>query len=79
MWSRTDVPTVVPAECIEYSSPLFFSRRCTSATSLDTDAVGVPRGMRQKSAIHAGGVFKFVKSLEDAILRCGAEEVGVIV
>jgi hypothetical protein len=30
--------------------------RCTSATSFDTLAVGVPSGMRQKSAVHDGGV-----------------------
>lgn len=40
---------MVPAECMEYFSPLFLSSRCTSATSLDTLAVGVPKGIRQKS------------------------------
>jgi hypothetical protein len=61
------VPTVVPAECIVYSNPLFLSTRWTCATSLETDAVGVPRGMRQKSAMHAGGVARFVRSSEDDI------------
>lgn len=49
-------PTVVPAECIENLRPDFWSRRWTAATSFETEAVGVPRGMRQKSAVHAGGV-----------------------
>jgi hypothetical protein len=57
MLDSVDIPSVVPAECIEYSSPLFFSRRCTAATSLDTLAVGVPSGMMQKSATQAGGVW----------------------
>lgn len=64
---RKILPRVVPAECIEYSSPLFFRSRCTSATSLDTDAVGVPSGMRQKSAVHMGGVASLLRSSEDAI------------
>lgn len=29
----------------------------------------MPRGMRQKSAIHAGGVGRFVRSSEDDILE----------
>jgi len=58
-----DTPTVVPAECIEYSKPHCFSSLCTWATSLDTDAVGVPMGMRQKSATHAGGVGRLDKSV----------------
>lgn len=58
------LPTVVPAECIEYFNPLFFNRRCTSATSFDTDAVGVPSGMRQKSAMQEAGVASDVRSLE---------------
>jgi hypothetical protein len=53
---------VVPAECILYTNPLFLSSLCTSATSLLTDAVGVPSGMMQKSAIHAGGVERVVGS-----------------
>lgn len=64
---RRDVPTVVPALCIEYSSPDCLSSRWTCATSLDMDAVGVPRGMRQKSAMHAGGVERFVSSFDDAM------------
>ena len=51
-----DIPTVVPAECMLYFSPLSLSRRWTSAICCDTEAVGVPRGMRQKSAVHLGGV-----------------------
>src|SRR5436189_4575962 len=50
------LPTVVPAECKVYVKPDFFKSLCTSATSFETDAVGVPNGMRQKSAIHDGGV-----------------------
>lgn len=46
----------MPAECIEYLTPLAFSRRWTSAISADTEADGVPMGMRQKSAVHLGGV-----------------------
>ena len=42
-------PSVVPALCIVYSTLLFLSRRCTAATSLETEAEGVPIGMRQKS------------------------------
>lgn len=62
-----DVPTVVPALCIEYSSPDCLRSRWTCATSLDTDAVGVPSGMRQKSAMQAGGVGRFVRSFDDAM------------
>lgn len=43
------VPRVVPAECIVYLTPDFLSTRWTSATSFETEAVGVPIGMRQKS------------------------------
>lgn len=46
---RRYAPRVVPAECIEYLIPDFLSRRCTEATSLLTEAVGVPMGTRQKS------------------------------
>jgi hypothetical protein len=67
-WIRGGLlPSVVPAECIEYSSPLFLRSRWTSATSLDTDAVGVPSGMRQKSAVHDGGVASLLRSSEDAM------------
>lgn len=45
------LPRVVPALCIEYLIPDFASKRCTSATSAETLAVGVPIGMRQKSTI----------------------------
>lgn len=50
------LPTVVPAECNVYVKPDFFKSLCTSATSFETDAVGVPNGIRQKSAIHEVGV-----------------------
>lgn len=46
---RNDIPNVVPALCMVYLTPLVLSRRWTAATSLDTDADGVPMGMRQKS------------------------------
>lgn len=39
---RVYLPTVVPAECIEYFKELFCIKRCTSAIWCDTDAVGVP-------------------------------------
>jgi hypothetical protein len=35
-------PTVVPAECIVYFSPLAFSSLCTAATSSATDNFPVP-------------------------------------
>jgi hypothetical protein len=56
-----DVPNVVPALCIVYWILLFLSSRWTAATSLETEAVGVPMGMMQKSvrllfiAIHVCG------------------------
>lgn len=40
---------VVPAECMLYFNPDFFSRRWTAAISWLTLAVGVPMGTRQKS------------------------------
>lgn len=55
--AESHIPTVVPAECMEYFRPHFFSSRCTDATSLDTDAVGVPSGMRQKSDVLLVGRF----------------------
>ena len=45
--------------------------RWTSATSFDTEAVGVPSGMRQKSAMHDGGVFKSERTPVDAIVTVG--------
>ena len=54
MWQH--LPTVVPAECMLYFKPLLFNNRWTSAICTDTEAVGVPSGMRQKSAVHFGGV-----------------------
>jgi hypothetical protein len=54
--SMENLPTVVPAECILYLSPLCFKSLWTSAICCETDAVGVPRGMRQKSAVHLAGV-----------------------
>ena len=65
------IPTVVPAECIEYSSPLCLRSRWTCATSFDTEAVGVPSGMRQKSAMQAGGVGNLVRSTVLDILSRG--------
>ena len=50
------IPTVVPAELMEKTKPLRFSSLCTSAISADTEALPVPIGTRQKSAIHAEGV-----------------------
>lgn len=64
-----DLPTVVPAECIEYFKPLFFSRRWTSAISAETEAVGVPSGMRQKSAVQEGGVARAVRLLSWLMMR----------
>jgi hypothetical protein len=55
-------PSVVPAECIEYFTPETFNNFCTSAISAETDAVGVPIGMRQKSAVHFGGVARVDRS-----------------
>lgn len=48
--SELSIPNVVPALCMVYFTLLFLSRRWTAATSLDTEAEGVPIGMRQKSA-----------------------------
>lgn len=48
------VPKVVPALCIVYFTLLFLSRRCTAATSRETEAEGVPMGMRQKSVLDGG-------------------------
>jgi hypothetical protein len=50
-WRRLHsyIPNVVPALCIVYETLDFLSRRCTAATSLETEAEGVPIGMRQKS------------------------------
>lgn len=45
-----------------YFNPDLFNSLCTSATSLDTEAVGVPSGMRQKSAVHDAGVERVVGS-----------------
>jgi hypothetical protein len=53
-----DLPRVVPALCIVYWMFLaFFNRRWTAATSFETEAVGVPIGMRQKSVF---GVVHFI-------------------
>jgi hypothetical protein len=41
---------------MEYFNPDLFRIRWTSATSFDTEAVGVPIGIRQKSATATGGV-----------------------
>ena len=55
-----NLPNVEPAECMLYFNPLFFSSRWTSAICADTEAVGVPSGMRQKSAVHFGGVPRLI-------------------
>ena len=47
---------MVPAECMLYDRPDVFISRCTSAIWPETEAVEVPMGMRQKSAVHFGGV-----------------------
>jgi hypothetical protein len=49
-------PTVVPALCILNSNPLVLSNLWTSAIWALTLAVGVPMGIKQKSAIHIEGV-----------------------
>ena len=59
-----NIPNVVPAECMLYLTPLFFINRWTSAICFDTLAVGVPIGIRQKSAVHFGGVESVVVSVE---------------
>ena len=56
MHSSQEPSSVVPAERIEYLIPVVFRKRCTSATCSDTEAVGVPIGTKQKSAVHLGGV-----------------------
>lgn len=53
-----ELTTVVPAECMLYDKPDVFIRRCTSAIWAEIEAVGVPMGMRQKSAVHFGGVLR---------------------
>jgi hypothetical protein len=55
-------PSVVPAECIAYLTPLCLRRRWTAAISAETEAVGVPIGIRQKSAVAFGGVGSVVGS-----------------
>lgn len=45
-----------------YFRPLFFIRRWTSAISAETDAVGVPMGIRHTSAVHLGGVARLLRS-----------------
>jgi hypothetical protein len=39
-----------------YERPEVFISLCTSAIWAETEAVGVPMGIRQKSAVHLGGV-----------------------
>ena len=48
-WEGCHLPSVVPALCIVYETLDFLRRRWTAATSLETEAEGVPIGMRQKS------------------------------
>ena len=55
------LPRVVPALCIVYSMFLhFFNRRWTAATSLETEAEGVPMGIMQKSVFDCGCQFDIV-------------------
>jgi hypothetical protein len=52
----------VPALCIVYWILLFLSRRWTAATSLETEAEGVPMGIMQKSVrlgIHCQPIFMY--------------------
>lgn len=63
------LPTVVPAECMVYTNPVFASRRCTSATSVDTDAWPVPIGTIQKSV--AGGLVMYLTSSLKRMYRVG--------
>ena len=65
-------PTVVPAECIEYFNSLFFINLWTSAICADTEAVGVPSGMRQKSAVHLAGVARSFRSVDMLMLTACA-------
>jgi hypothetical protein len=51
-----------------YFTPERFSRRWTAATSLETEAVGVPMGMRQKSAVQEEGVGRVVGLKWDIVL-----------
>jgi hypothetical protein len=51
-----------------YDKPDLFIKRCTSAIWAETEAVGVPMGMRQKSAVHFGGVLR----LSFVMFRTGA-------
>lgn len=39
---KHDIPSVVPAECIEYFRPDRSMSRCTSATWADTEGEDVP-------------------------------------
>lgn len=65
-----DLPRVVPAECMLYLTPLRFMSLWTSAMCFDTLAVAVPSGIRQKSAVHFGGV---------AVSNCaGADDAGEV-
>ena len=52
-----------------YLTPLFLSNFCTSATSLDTEAVGVPMGMRQKSfTYYCINMYNFLYMFESQVL-----------
>lgn len=42
------IPSVVPAECIEYLIPVFLRSRWIAAISCETDAVGVPLFLEKK-------------------------------
>ena len=51
-----ELTIVVPAECMLYERPEVFINLCTSAIWAETEAVDVPMGIRQKSAVHFCGV-----------------------
>lgn len=50
-----------------YLSPDFLSSLWTSAICADTDAVGVPSGIKQKSAVALGGVARVERSMSDMV------------
>ncbi len=49
------IPTVVPAECIVYLSPLALRTRCTSATSSATEIFPVPTYGNKKERVSQKG------------------------
>lgn len=69
------IPTVVPAECMLYFNPDFFISLCTSAICADTDAVGVPMGIKQKSAVALAGVERVEISMSDILSEESSESI----